>query len=72
MADADNGWEKYGERVLSEMQDLKDCYKELSDKMITNKVDIAVLQVRAGMWGAVAGAIISGIFGLILFMLNKK
>jgi len=71
MADDENGWKRYGERVLTDMEDLKTCYKELSEKVITNKVNIAVLQVKAGVWGAVAGGIVA-LIPLIFMLLKNK
>lgn len=71
MEAADNGWKKYGERVITDMERIEECYKDLTKKVVTNEVNIAVLQVKAGMWGAIMGAIISTIGGVIILLLKK-
>jgi len=71
MADAENGWEKYGERVLTDMERLDECYKELVSQCIDMKVNIAVLQVKAGMWGAITGGIVALIPVIIMLLKNK-
>lgn len=60
-----NGWGRYEERVLSELIDLKNDVKALSreinnlkqDEISKIKVEVAMLKVKSGLWGAAAGFI---------------
>ena len=62
---ARNGWSAYQKLVLSELEDhsrglseLAGELKQLRTKDITDiKVEIAMLKIKAGLWGAGAGAI---------------
>lgn len=58
-----NGWGRYEERVLSELIDLKADMKalarEINDlkqgELSKLKVEVAMLKVKSGLWGAAAG-----------------
>lgn len=60
-----NGWNGYQKLVLnklddhsSALNDLKEEVSELRTKDITDlKIDIAMLKIKAGVWGAAAGMI---------------
>ena len=60
-------WSEYRRLILQELERLNMLAHDLSDEIrdIRNKdlsqvrVDIAMLQVKAGVWGAVAGAVIA-------------
>lgn len=60
-------WSEYRRLILQELERLNMLAHDLSDEIrdIRNKdlsqvrIDIAMLQVKAGVWGAVAGAVIA-------------
>jgi len=60
-----NGWNDYQKLVLNKLDDhsnsLEDLNKEVKSIRITDvpnlQVEIAMLKIKAGIWGAVAGAI---------------
>lgn len=66
-----NGWDEWGRHVLKELERLNECdtdqWKEIND----NKVNIAMLKVKAGAWGFLAGAI-PGVLALIWFIVKSK
>lgn len=49
-----NEWSKY---VLKELERLNSCYCDLSRQLSTIREDIATLQVKASVWGLLAGCI---------------
>jgi hypothetical protein len=53
----ENGWEKYQKQVLNELEDLNNDLRALTKSVIDLRVEMAGLQVKAGMWGAIAGGI---------------
>ena len=78
-----NGWEKHSELVLDALKRNSDEHKALSEginKMLTDelpalKIELATLkkefQIKAGIWGSVAG-LLSGLGALLLFVATKK
>lgn len=64
-----DGWERYQERVLSEIHDLKADVKSIRSDIaqihmneITElKVEIAMLKIKSGLWGAAAGLLPAGL-----------
>lgn len=57
MPDNVNGWETWSKYVLKELERLNDCYEKLDKKVDIIRNDIIILKVKAGIWGAFAGAI---------------
>jgi len=49
-----NSWSKY---VLMELERLNKCYKGLDKKVDDIRMDIVALKVKAGLWGALGGAL---------------
>jgi len=73
-----NGWNEWSRHVLAELVRLDQCYKEIREdsekrdkervkEVVCLKTEMAALQVKAGLWGAVGAAI--PIIGYLL--LNK-
>lgn len=54
---ADEDWNEYRRLVLAELERLTERIDGLSSQISTMQAAIAVLQFRAGLWGALAGAI---------------
>lgn len=80
---ADNGWNEYSKMVLHELQrlndcrdqdlrefiDFKDCVKRSFEKI---KIDLAVLKVKAGVWGFIGAAIPITLWIVIELFLHFK
>lgn len=56
MPDSD-GWDEWRRYILKELERLNDNYSKLSDVSVNMRSEIAALKVRAGVWGAIGGAI---------------
>lgn len=54
---SDNGWAGYQRLVLKELSDLSTGQQRMEDKLEGLVVDVAMLKVKAGVWGAAAGMI---------------
>jgi len=63
-----DGWDQYAKHVLAELQRLSTSYEanaealndtkmEFIKEMQAVRVEIAMLKIKAGVWGLVAGAI---------------
>ncbi len=65
MADS---WSAWGKHVLLELERLNDEHEELRKEHDKSKREIAVLQVKAGVWGAVAGFGVTLVAALIAFL----
>lgn len=52
-----NSWAEWSKFVLKELERLNSCYKDLDAKVGNIAVDIAMLKVKAGLWGLIGGAI---------------
>ncbi len=65
-----NGWNEWAKYVLKELERLNEGQKETNDQMQLLRTDVAMLKVKAGIWGAVAGSI-PAIGTLIIALLLK-
>jgi hypothetical protein len=52
-----NGWPEYRREVMAAIRDLKADMKAVDDKVDVLSLDVARLNVRASLWGFIAGAI---------------
>ena len=55
--DNNNGWSEWSRFVLKELERLNTCYERLDEKLDKMNNDIISLKLKAGVWGALAGAI---------------
>lgn len=55
--DGGNGWNRYQERVLFELGELRGDVKELREENKGMREDLAGLKVKSGVWGGLAGLI---------------
>lgn len=53
----DNGWSEWSKYVLKELERMHDWLNEIEKKVNSQRVEIAMLQVKAGLWGALGGII---------------
>lgn len=61
MTDKPNGWSEHQRLVLYRLKENRDAIVVLSSKMEDVRTDIAILKVRAGIWGATAGGFVTGL-----------
>lgn len=52
-----NGWNEWSRHVLAELERLNDCYTQLNTSVGNIHIEIAMLKVKSGMWGAIGGMI---------------
>ena len=68
-----NGWEDYKKLIMQQLDDLKVSLKDVEDRIKdireidvpSIRVEIGLLKLKAGIWGAVSG-LVSGIGYLLL------
>ena len=71
MAEDDkNGWHEWGRHVLKELERLNDCYDDQVKLIQAMQVEIAMLKIKAGVWGLLAGAIPATI--VLIYTLTKQ
>lgn len=56
-AENDGNWDEYRKLVLSELRRLERAVNGLHDEVAELKVEVARLNVKAGLWGALAGIV---------------
>ena len=66
-----NGWSRHEKLVLSELKRHGSWLGSLDGKIDQISVDIAGLKIKAGIWGAIAGAIPATV-ALLYLILTKK
>ena len=70
-----DGWPSYAHLVLGELEKNNEAHRDLYEHVRANEVEIARLQERAKISGAIAGVIAGGVvslvIGLLLFLLAK-
>lgn len=64
-----NGWKEYSKLVLSELKRLDQNQKDQFEKLEIISRQIAVLQIKSSLWGAVAGTVPA--IGAVLFILLR-
>ena len=52
-----NGWDEYGKHVLAELKRQNENMEEANKRLITIEVEIAMLKVKAGIWGLIGASI---------------
>ena len=62
-----NSWDQYQRLVLNELTKHGDKLEKLSEQMIKHGEELAQLRVKAGIWGAVSGAVV----GIGSFIMSK-
>lgn len=67
---ADNGWGEWRKYVLKALDMNESDHKEIIVGLNQLHVEVARLQVKSGIWGAVAGAI-AGAVPLLIALLVK-
>jgi hypothetical protein len=65
----DNGWNEWGKYVLKMLEANQEEHGAMMSDLSEIKKEIAVLKIKAGVWGAVAG-IIAGATPLLLVLLT--
>lgn len=50
-----NGWHEWSRHVLRELERMDESIRILHQEMVSLKIEIAMLQVKSGIWGALAG-----------------
>ncbi len=65
-----NGFEKWGRYILLELERQAKCIEDNRKDIHKNAINVAVLQVKSGIWGFLAG-LIPGIGALLWFLLKK-
>lgn len=63
-----NGWDQWAKYVLHELERLDRCNSSTRKEMVTARIEIASLRVKAGIWGMVGAAIPVGIALAIHFL----
>jgi len=53
-----NGWSEYSKLVLSELDKHGEKLERISDQIIRHGEELAQLRVKAGVWGAISGALV--------------
>ena len=66
----DNGWGEWRKYVLKALEANESDHKEIMLALSELHVEVARLQVKSGVWGAVAGAI-AGAVPLLIALLVK-
>ena len=51
-------WDQYKKLVLDYMERVEKRLESIDASLTTMKIEIAMLQVKSGLWGAAAGAIV--------------
>ncbi len=65
----ENGWKEHQRLVLSELKRQGNWLESLDRRMGDIRVEVAKLQVKSGLWGAVAGGVMTIII-IVIKMFN--
>ena len=65
----DDGWTQWSKFVLKELERLNHCYEQIQKDITKVREDIAMLRVKAGVWGALAG-LVPGIIAAVVLLLR--
>ncbi len=60
-ANPGDGWQEWGKHVLTELERHSGGLEKVDDSLSEIKVEIGKLQVKSGLWGAVAGGFVTAV-----------
>ena len=63
-----NGWETWGKHVIMELEANSKEHEQIMDDLSTIKVELAMLKIKSGIWGAMAGMIPAAIAIIVMFI----
>ena len=63
-----NGWSGYERFVVKKLEEHDANFKRIDEQIVGLRVDVAGLKVRAGVWGATAGAIPACLTAILVFV----
>jgi hypothetical protein len=66
-----NGWNEWSRHVLAELERLNGCYDKMNTQLGKIHVEIAMLKVKSGIWGAIGGAIPVIVLIALYFVFKK-
>lgn len=67
----ENGWQEWSNHVLAELRRQNEWLASIQRTMNDINVEIAVLKVKAGVWGATGGLLVA-LTALLLGWLTKR
>ena len=62
-----NDWMEYRQYIVRKLEEQSAELTEIRDQVTLMRIDLAMLKVRAGAWGALAGAIPAAIALLAIY-----
>ena len=65
-------WNEYQRLVMSKLESLEMGQKDTRTEVGNLRTDMAVLKVKSGLWGALAGSIPAAILLMLHFFTGKK
>ena len=71
MPGTNNGWDEWSKHVLKELERLNACMVHIDDDLRKLSIDIAMLKVKAGVWGVIGGSIPAIVTLVYLFLRSK-
>lgn len=66
-----DGWNEWSRHVLAELERLSACYESLNINFNKLTTEVAMLKVKAGVWGLVGGGIAVAI-GLGIYLIKGR
>lgn len=64
-----SSWAMWQRLVLSEIKRLDEAVKKLQEEKQDILIKMAVIQTKAGAWGAIAGIIATGVIEFLVYLL---
>jgi hypothetical protein len=65
-----NGWVEYKKMVLAQLDTLTTGIHDINEELKSIRVELAMLKVKSGVWGAMAGLIPAGI--TFLYFVSRR
>lgn len=66
-----SNWSEWEKHVLRELERLSDNHEKILDVQNEIKIEVAMLKVRAALWGALTGGIITAAITIIGAFLSR-
>lgn len=66
-----SGWQQWGKHVLLELSSINKRIEKVEEKLVTLNIELVKLQIKAGLWGMMAGSI-PVLVWLALYFISKK
>lgn len=71
-SDNKNGWNEWSNKVLGDLEELKQLYKEITNDITELKIQLAIIKTKAALYGAISGTVVGVVLTALIRFIVKS